>query len=238
MEAYDPETVFSSIDVWERYAYRNNLVIAGWNLARFAEALLPLFSADDREAISLAERSFEVFRAQYDATWSAGMRAKLGLSAESEAQVAQVAASLIDDLLVLLQENHVDYTSFFRHLSQAARGDAESVRRLFVDAAGFGAWLSRWQEMGPDAELMDRVNPIYIPRNHLVEESLTAGTAGDLGRLKQLLDAVTAHMTSDRASGAMQPRLRRISARTGPSAAPEGRRRRRHSRHRTPAYTS
>jgi serine/tyrosine/threonine adenylyltransferase len=189
MEAYNPETVFSSIDSWGRYAYGNQPVIAGWNLARFAEALLPLFSGNDQEAISLAERSFEVFRAQYDATWSAGMRAKLGLSADSE---AQVVASLIDDLLVLLQENHVDYTWFFRHLSQAARGDAESVRRLFVDVAGFGGWMSRWRELGPDAELMDRVNPIYTPRNHLVEESLTAATAGDLGPLQQLLDAVIA----------------------------------------------
>jgi uncharacterized protein YdiU (UPF0061 family) len=178
MEAYDPETVFSSIDSWGRYAYGNQPVIAGWNLARFAEALLPLFSADEDEAISLAEQSFDVFRAQYETTWLSGMRAKLGLSAAME---AQVAAPLIGDLLVLLHDNHVDYTSFFWHLNQAGR-----------DPAGFGDWMARWRALDPDAELMDRINPIYIPRNHLVEEALTAATAGDLGPLQPLLDAVTA----------------------------------------------
>jgi uncharacterized protein YdiU (UPF0061 family) len=178
MEAYDPETVFSSIDSWGRYAYGNQPVIAGWNLARFAEALLPLFSADEDEAISLAEQSFDVFRAQYETTWLSGMRAKLGLSAAVE---AQVTAPLIGDLLVLLHDNHVDYTSFFWHLNQAGR-----------DPAGFGDWMARWRALDPDAELMDRINPIYIPRNHLVEEALTAATAGDLGPLQPLLDAVTA----------------------------------------------
>jgi serine/tyrosine/threonine adenylyltransferase len=177
MEAYDPETVFSSIDSWGRYAYGNQPVIAGWNLARFAEALLPLFSADEQEAISLAERSFDVFRDQYEAAWSSGMRAKLGLSAAVEAQVAPV----IGDLLVLLHENHVDYTPFFRGLSQPAGGDA-----------GFGDWISRWRALDPDAGSMDQTNPIYIPRNHLVEEALAAATAGDLGPLQPLLDAVTA----------------------------------------------
>jgi uncharacterized protein YdiU (UPF0061 family) len=178
MEAYDPETVFSSIDSWGRYAYGNQPVIAGWNLARFAETLLPLFSADEQEAISLAEQSFDVFRGQYEATWLSGMRAKLGLSAAVD---AEVAASLIGDLLVLLHDNHVDYTSFFRQLSQAGS-----------DPAGFGDWIARWRALDPDAGLMDRVNPIYIPRNHLVEEALTAATAGDLGPLQPLLDAVTA----------------------------------------------
>jgi uncharacterized protein YdiU (UPF0061 family) len=116
------------------------------------------------------------------------MRAKLGLSGAGE---ARVVTSLSDDLLVLLQENHVDYTSFFRLLSHGARGDAESVRGLFVDGTGFAGWMSRWQELGPDAESMVRVNPMYIPRNHLVEEALTAATAGDLGSLEQLLVAVT-----------------------------------------------
>ena len=182
MEAYDPETVFSSIDSWGRYAYGNQPAIAGWNLARFAETLLPLFSADQDEAIALAEQSFDVFRAQYETTWLSGMRAKLGLSAAVE---AEVAASLIGDLLVLLHEQHVDYTSFFRQLSRA-----------FAGPDGFEHWISRWRALDPDAALMDRVNPIYIPRNHLVEEALTAATAGDVsalqGPLQSLLDAVTA----------------------------------------------
>jgi len=189
MEAYDPDSVFSSIDSWGRYAYGNQPVIAGWNLARFAEALLPLLSDNVEEAIGLAEKSFGVFRTRYDAVWSSGMRAKLGLPADLE---TEVLAPLVDELLVLLKDSRVDYTSFFRHLSQAARGDAESARGLFTDLAGFDQWMSRWRALRPDADSMDRANPVYIPRNHLVEEALTAATAGDLGPVERLLDAVTA----------------------------------------------
>jgi uncharacterized protein YdiU (UPF0061 family) len=193
MEAYDPDTVFSSIDSWGRYAYGNQPVVAGWNLARFAETLLPLLSEDLEEAIALAEQSFGVFRPRYDAVGSSGMRAKLGLSADVE---SQTVTPLVDELLLLLKESHVDYTSFFRHLGQAARGPDESgaqaARGLFINLAGFDEWMSRWRALGPDAALMDRTNPIYIPRNHLVEEALTAATAGDLDLLGRLLDAVTA----------------------------------------------
>jgi serine/tyrosine/threonine adenylyltransferase len=186
MEAYDPETVFSSIDFWGRYAYGNQPVIAGWNLARLAETLLPLISENTEEAVALAEASFGVFHSRYDAAWSSGMRAKLGLAATVD------AAALVDEALALLKANGVDYTSFFRHLGKAARGDTEPVRALFNDVAGFDAWMSRWRALDPDADLMDRTNPVYIPRNHLVEEALTAATAGDLDPLHRLLDAVTA----------------------------------------------
>jgi uncharacterized protein YdiU (UPF0061 family) len=189
MEAYDPETVFSSIDFWGRYAYGNQPSVAGWNLARFAEALLPLLSDDVEDAVALAEGSSGVFRVHYDAVWLSGMRAKLGLSADV---AAEVVTPLVDRLLVLLKESDIDYTSFFRHLGRAARGDAESARGLFTDVAGFDDWMSRWRALSPNAELMDRANPIYIPRNHLVEEALTAATAGDLDPVEQLLDAVIA----------------------------------------------
>jgi serine/tyrosine/threonine adenylyltransferase len=189
MEAYDPGTVFSSIDQWGRYAYANQPAIAGWNLARFAEALLPLLADDIDEGIGLAEASFGAFATVYDTTWSSGMRAKLGLPADVP---AEVRTPLVDELLRLLQESRVDYTSFFRHLGDAARGDTAAARGLFIDLAGFDAWMSSWQALGPDAESMDRANPIYIPRNHLVEEALTAATAGDLTPVGQLLDAVSA----------------------------------------------
>lgn len=188
MEAYDPDTVYSSIDFWGRYAYGNQPVIAGWNLARFAETLLPLLSDSTEEAIAMAEHSFGVFQARYDAVWASGMRAKLGLSADVD---TEFAAALIEELLLLLKQNHADYTSFFRRLGQAARGDAEPARGLFMDLAGFDDWLARWQALGPDADAMDRANPIYIPRNHLVEEALTAATDGDLAPLERLLAAVT-----------------------------------------------
>jgi len=190
MEAYDPETVFSSIDSWGRYAFGNQPLIAGWNLARFAETLLPLLSDSLEEAVGFAEESFgRLFGARYDAVWSSGMRAKLGLSADID---AAALTPLVEELLSLLKDSHVDYTSFFRHLGQAARGAAEPARGLFIDLAGFDDWMSRWRTLGPDAGSMDRANPIYIPRNHLVEEALTAATAGDLNPLEQLLAAVTA----------------------------------------------
>lgn len=188
MEAYDPETVFSSIDFWGRYAFGNQPLVAGWNLARFAETLLPLLSDDVEAGVALAEKSFGVFQREYDAVWSSGMRAKLGVS---DVDTPDFAA-LVDDLLALLKGSHVDYTSFFRLLGRAARGDTEPARGLFVDLAGFDAWLARWQGLAPDADLMDRANPVYIPRNHLVEEALAAATAGDLGPLEQLLVAVSA----------------------------------------------
>jgi uncharacterized protein YdiU (UPF0061 family) len=189
MEAYDPETVFSSIDFWGRYAYGNQPEMAAWNLARLAEALLPLISDRDDEALALAEEAFAGFRPQYQAAWSAGMRGKLGLAADID---AEIGAGLGAELLDLLRESHVDYTSFFRHLGQAARGEAESARGLFIDLSGFDDWMSRWRALEPDAGLMDRVNPIYIPRNHLVEEALTAATAGELEPVHRLLAAVTA----------------------------------------------
>jgi uncharacterized protein YdiU (UPF0061 family) len=189
MESYDPETVFSSIDFWGRYAYGNQPQMGAWNLARLAEALLALISDREDEALALAEEAFAGFRPQYQAAWSAGMRGKLGLAADID---AEIVAGLAAELLDLLRESHVDYTSFFRHLGKAARGKAESARGLFIDLAGFDDWMSRWRALEPDAGLMDRVNPIYIPRNHLVEEALTAATAGELEPVHRLLAAVTA----------------------------------------------
>jgi uncharacterized protein YdiU (UPF0061 family) len=98
---------------------------------------------------------------------------------------------LVGELVTQLQQSHVDYTSFFVALGAAARGDAEPARGLFLDLVAFDAWLEGWRELGPDADLMDRVNPVYIPRNHLVEEALGAATDGDLDPLVELLGAVS-----------------------------------------------
>jgi uncharacterized protein YdiU (UPF0061 family) len=189
MEAYDPVTVFSSIDHAGRYAYGNQPAVAEWNLARFAETLLPLLADDADEAIALATESLGGFHRQYTAAWSAGMRAKVGLPDSVD---EHIATTLAVDLLALLEGSHVDYTSFFRHLATAARGDAEPARGLFVDLAGFDAWLMRWRALSPDADAMNRVNPVYIPRNHLVEEALTAATDGDLAPFENLVTAVAA----------------------------------------------
>ena len=188
MEAFDPATVYSSIDHGGRYAYGNQPVVAEWNLARLAEALLPLLHEDQEKAISLAVGALDAFHGRYAAAWSAGMRAKLGLP---DSIADDVMSPLVDDLLTLLQASHVDHTSFFRHLAAAARGDAEPVRGMFLDLAAFDAWTGRWRALGPDADAMDRVNPVYLARNHLVEEALAAGAEGDLEPLERLLDAVT-----------------------------------------------
>jgi uncharacterized protein YdiU (UPF0061 family) len=189
LEAFDPATVYSSIDHGGRYAYGNQPVVAEWNLARLAEALLPLIADDQEQAVALAVAALAAFGPQYDAAWSAGMRAKLGLPTGLD---DAVASPLVEELLALLQTDHVDLTSFFRALGSAARGDAEPARILFLDLAGFDGWLARWRALGPDADGMDRVNPVYIPRNHLVEEALAAATEDDLDPLAGLLAAVTA----------------------------------------------
>jgi serine/tyrosine/threonine adenylyltransferase len=188
MEAYDPATVFSSIDAWGRYAYGEQPAVAAWNLARFAETLLPLFSDDLDQALALAQQSLDGFRRQYVAAFLAGMRAKLGLRDVED----DVVTGLSTELLEQLQQSRVDHTSFYRLLGSAARGDAEPARGQFVDLAAFDGWLARFRALDPDAERMDRINPVYIPRNHLVEEALAAATDGDLDPLSRLLAAVTA----------------------------------------------
>ncbi|AQP44430.1 protein adenylyltransferase SelO [Tessaracoccus flavus] len=187
MEAFDPATVFSSIDGGGRYAYGRQPMVAQWNLARLAEALLPLVHEDEQQAVALVVERLTAFPGRYAAAWLAGMRAKLGLPDELN---DAVASPLIDDLLALLQKDQVDYTSFFRHLAAAARGDDGPARGLFDDATAFDAWLGRWRDLRPQADAMDRVNPVYIPRNHLVEEALAAGTEGNLDPLARLLEAV------------------------------------------------
>ena len=188
LEAYDPATVYSSIDEGGRYAYGNQPLVAEWNLARLAEALLPLFDEDSERAVALAVEALGTFRPQYGAAFTEGMRRKLGLP---DGLDESVLSPLVDELLGLLRAGHVDLTSFFRALGTAARGDAEPARLLFLDLAGIDGWLERWRAAGPDAAAMDRVNPVYVPRNHLVEEALDAATDGDLQPLHRLLEAVT-----------------------------------------------
>ncbi|MET8764483.1 protein adenylyltransferase SelO family protein [Lentzea sp. NPDC004782] len=183
MEAYDPATVYSSIDHRGRYAYGNQPIVAEWNLARLAEALLPLLADDEDKAVSLALEALGTFDGHFESAWTDGMRAKLGVSGD--------VGPLVKDLLALMHANHVDFTSFFHRLGAAARGDAEPARSLFLDLAGIDAWIERWRALGPDAGAMELINPVYIPRNHLVEEALAAGSAGDLQPLQRLLDAVT-----------------------------------------------
>jgi uncharacterized protein YdiU (UPF0061 family) len=187
LDAFDPATFYSSIDTAGRYAYRNQPVIAEWNLARLAEALLPLLDPDQDRAIAVATEALGAFRERYSAAWTAGMRGKLGLPHGVDDPTAQ---SLIQDLLPQLTASRVDHTSFYRRLATAARGDTEPARELFLDLAAIDAWLERWRGLAPDPDAMDRVNPVYIPRNHLVEEALDAATAGDLDPTQRLLSVL------------------------------------------------
>ena len=151
MEGFDPATVYSSIDESGRYAYRNQPVVAEWNLARLAEALLPLLHDDQEQAVALAVGALGAFRRQYSAAWSAGMRAKLGLP--RRARRRRGLASRGRSCSALLQESRADYTSFFRHLGTAARGRRRSragpgpghgsLRRLGGALACLGAGCRR-----------------------------------------------------------------------------------------------
>jgi uncharacterized protein YdiU (UPF0061 family) len=186
IDAFDPAAVFSSIDHGGRYAFGNQPHVAPWNLARLAESLLPLIDHDQQRAVDAASEVVQTFPARFHDHWSRGMHAKLGLRSEP------ADGTLVNDLLALMQRERADYTSFLRALSGAARGDASEVRAHVLDRDALDAWLARWRAEGPpDAGLMDRVNPVYIPRNHLVEDALAHATAGDLGPLHRLLDAVT-----------------------------------------------
>lgn len=187
MDAFDPATVYSSIDETGRYAYANQPLMAEWNLTRLAEALLPLFDDDEERAVERAQESLGAFRQQYSAAWFSGMKAKLGLDSVAD----DVASPLTDEVLGVLREGRVDYTSFFRRLGGAARGKDRSARSMFPESEAFDAWAERWRAQNPDADGMDRVNPAYVPRNHLVEEALAAATEGDLDPLARLLEAVT-----------------------------------------------
>jgi uncharacterized protein YdiU (UPF0061 family) len=184
MEAFDPATVFSSIDEGGRYAFGNQPLIAEWNLARLAEALLPVIAPEEEAAIERAVEALGAFRERYNSSWLAGMQRKLGLATAAP-------AGLVEELLDMLTASRVDLTSFFRDLARSARGEREPARARFVDLVAFDAWAERWRALAPDADLMDRVNPVYVPRNRLVEASLEAATAGDLDPLERLLGAVT-----------------------------------------------
>jgi len=194
MDAFDPDTVFSSIDHGGRYAYGNQPAAAQWNLARLGETLLPLIGAEADPAIAAAGGVLESFPDRYHGYWRRGMRAKLGLGGERAED-----GELIGDLLALARAQRVDFSSCFRALSAAVRADAHPARSLFEEPAAFDAWSEGWRARLSDqssdpsaiADAMDRVNPRYIARNHHVEDALAAATDGDLGPLDRLLDVLT-----------------------------------------------
>lgn len=180
MDAYHPETVFSSIDREGRYAYANQPPIAQWNLARLAEAMLPLFHENEKQAVEIANGLIPKFETRFKHHWLSGMRAKLGLFTDETDDIG-----LIEDLLNWMQQSAADFTNTFAELSTARFEDSE--------------WHQRWQARiarQPQSretctELMRRSNPAFIPRNHKVEEALAAAQDGRMQPFHDLLAVVT-----------------------------------------------
>jgi len=193
MDTYDPGTVFSSIDQQGRYAYGNQPYIAQWNLARFAETLLPLLHGEEKQAISLAEESLVSFADTFQRFWLSGMRAKLGLFTQEDGDL-----ELCTGLLSCMQESHADYTAAFRDLAGLTL-DMPPAPPPSLQGESCAQWRAGWlarlkrQPQSPQAvrELMQRSNPAVIPRNAFVEEALKAAVEnGDYTPLERLLLAL------------------------------------------------
>ncbi len=197
MNAYDPMTVFSSIDRAGRYAYANQPPIAQWNLTRLAEAMLPLFvpdGADQTRGVELATIEIERFAVSFEVHWLKGMRAKLGLFSEEDEDKA-----LVDDLLAWMHRHSADFTNTFRDLSTAYVDDEDqAVEEPKAPDEEWRAWRDRLEARRArqpqslrDAELLMRQhNPAFIPRNHKVEEALDAAMGNDFSVMERLLDVL------------------------------------------------
>jgi uncharacterized protein YdiU (UPF0061 family) len=198
MEAYDPVKVYSSIDLNGRYAFANQPHAALWNLARLAEALLPVLEQErgsEEAALAEAHEALAAFAPQWKAAHEAGLGRKLGLFTVREGD-----AVLAQDLLDRMAANQADFTLTFRRLSAAAAGQEgdEDVRALFADPSAYDVWAAEWRlrlnEEPVSAEeraaAMRTVSPAFIPRNHLVEAVINAATERqDFQPFEELLDA-------------------------------------------------
>ena len=189
IDGYDPDTVFSSIDQHGRYRYKNQPLMAQWNLARFAETLLPLLDPSQEKAITIAEEAIHAFPQRYQIQWMAGMRRKLGLYTE-EAEDAELISTLLD----WMQQQQTDYTNFFRALSVSRLNDQIASQDTEF-AAWHAGWKSRLSRQPGSADtayhIMQQSNPTIIPRNHRVEEALSAASDhGDFTPMKRLLAAL------------------------------------------------
>ena len=195
LDEYNPDKTFSSIDRGGRYAFGNQPKIALWNLARFAETLLPLIADEEATATRLATERLERFPELFEAAQSRVMRSKLGLSSEDAGDTP-----LVDDLLQRLALNQVDYTVFFRALCASAEDASADARvaALFEDPSAFHGFAERWRKrlaferVAPDARAraMRLVNPALIPRNHRIEQAIVAGVGGDFAPFETLVRAL------------------------------------------------
>jgi uncharacterized protein YdiU (UPF0061 family) len=183
MDQYHPKTVFSSIDKFGRYAYSNQPPITKWNLARFAECLIPLIDKNEEAAIKIATDVIDNFQNIYEKKWLNMMRDKLGLFGEDKND-----RKLIDDLLNWMEKHKIDYTNTFCHLMEIKINDNTYKDEAFI------AWFDEWKKRSKlnnsskekQIELMKKNNPIVIPRNHKVEEALTEANNGSLEKMNKL----------------------------------------------------
>jgi len=194
MDEYHPGKVFSAIDRGGRYAYANQPHVLQWNLARLAEALLPLLGADEDSAIAVATEALNGFAPVFKDAYFTGLTGKIGLCGNAQADV-----ELAQDLLARMAEQHADYTNTFRALADAADPAGETaVASLFDEPAAFSEWAAVWrarlahEAAAPAARrsAMLAVNPVYIPRNHLIEAAIQAATTGDFGKFRALGDVL------------------------------------------------
>jgi uncharacterized protein YdiU (UPF0061 family) len=193
MDFYDPRQVYSSIDESGRYAYGNQPGIAQWNLARLAETLLPLLGDAEETALREAQDALDTFAPRFEEAYIAGLRVKLGLHEVRDGDLA-----LAQDLLQRMALGHADFTLTFRKLADLLDG-GEGPRGLFADPAEFDAWAMLWkqrvaQESGETharADSMRAVNPLFIPRNHLVEEALAAANGNDFTLFETMLTVLS-----------------------------------------------
>ncbi len=184
MDQYNPKTVFSSIDKFGRYAYTNQPPITKWNLARFAECLIPLIDKNKETSVKIATDLIDNFQNIYEEKWLNMMRDKLGLFGEDISD-----KKLINDLFNWMEKNKVDYTNTFCHLMGVKINDNEYKNDNFLE------WSNEWKKRSglnnsskeKQIELMKKTNPIVIPRNHKVEEALTEADKGNLEKINKLI---------------------------------------------------
>ena len=188
MDYYHPQTVFSSIDQNGRYSYNNQPRITKWNIARFAECIIPLIDQDEQKAISIATETINNFEKLYEEKWLNMMRDKLGLFGEDRDD-----KHLIFELLTWMENNKADFTNTFCNLM-----DIQSIKDPIYQNQEYLNWTAKWKkrleknntEKEKYLELMRSVNPIFIPRNHKVEEALKDASENKLETLNQLLEVI------------------------------------------------
>lgn len=184
LDEFDPGAVFSSIDHQGRYAYGRQPGIAKWNLARLADALLPLLATEQDEAIRIAEAALARYDDAYNEAWLRGIRKKLGLTHVNDTELTRTAQSLFD----VLTRERLDYTGTFVTLTRIAQPDGV---RPVPESEALRDWIETWLQLGPDGAVMREHNPVYIPRNHHVQRALDEVLRGNRELFDELLDAVS-----------------------------------------------